>query len=173
MRTATSFYAAVVLFLSFSASLGHAGTTQTVNSSCENAIAKATFLAAQRKRVAVRPYPTAPVLNLESNRNYAKTVLLPLGEVWSHKKFGELAFDVTGETTCSVTSNGHPADVILSDLVKTFGHATVRGLSATPARPSTTTATADIRAKTNNDCAAYESGVGAHSALDCHGNPKR
>jgi hypothetical protein len=94
-------------------------------------------LAAHRKRASLRPYPTAPVLNIESNRNFAKDYLLPLGEVWSHRKFGELGFMASGDSSCSVRSNGHPADVVLSDLVTAFGHSTV-GMSTAPAGLSTT-----------------------------------
>ena len=150
---------AVALFLLASASLMHAGNTRTVNASCEKAIAKATFLAAQRKRAAIRPYPNAPALNIESNRNFAKQVLLPLGEVWSHKKNGELAFDGT-EDTCAVTSNGHPADVILSDLVKALGRPTVAGLMPSTAAAATSK---------GGDCAGYET----NSSIDCHGMPRR
>ena len=153
---------AVALFLLASASLMHAGNTRTVNASCEKAIAKATFLAAQRKRAAIRPYPNAPALNIESNRNFAKQVLLPLGEVWSHKKNGELAFDGT-EDTCAVTSNGHPADVILTDLVKALGHPTVAGLSA-PAGLNTAAAKSK-----GGDCGGYDTS----SSIDCHGMPRR
>jgi hypothetical protein len=117
----------VVLFLLPSASLLYAGSTQIVNAPCEKAIAQTTVLAAHRKRASLRPYPTAPVLNIESNRNFAKVYFF--GSVWSHKKYGELAFDATGEASCSVTSNGHPADVLLSDLVKAFGHPTVASLN--------------------------------------------
>jgi hypothetical protein len=95
-----------------------------LSASCEDAIAQATFLAAQRKRASVRPYPTAPALNIESNRNYTKQILLPFGQVWSHRKFGELGFTTTGDG-CSVTSNGHPADVVLDDLGRKFDHSTV------------------------------------------------
>jgi hypothetical protein len=120
----------VVLFLLLSASLLYAGSTQIVNAPCEKAIAQATVLAAHRKRASLRPYPTAPVLNIESNRNFAKVYFG--GSVWSHKKYGELAFDATGDDSCSVTSNGHPADVLLSDLLKAFGHPIVASLSTIP-----------------------------------------
>jgi PDZ domain len=120
----------IVLFLLPSAPFMYGKSTQTVNASCEDAMAQATVLAAHRKRASLRPYPTAPALNVESNRNFAKVYFF--GSVWSHKKYGELAFDATGDASCSVTSNGHPADVLLSDLLKAYGHSTVEGLSTTP-----------------------------------------
>jgi hypothetical protein len=94
-----------------------AGGTQVINATCENAIAKAEVLAAQRKWWPDRPDPKAPVLNIRTHGNFAKQVLLPLGKVWSHEKVGELAFEDQGKS-CRVTSNGHPADVVLSDLSK-------------------------------------------------------
>jgi hypothetical protein len=120
----------LVLFLLLSASLMYAKSSQMVSAPCEKAIAQATVLAAHRKRSSLRPYPTAPVLNIESNRNFAKVYFF--GTVWSHKKYGELAFDATGDASCSVISNGHPADVVLSDLVKVYGHPTLAGLGSTP-----------------------------------------
>jgi hypothetical protein len=104
------------------------------------------------KRASVRPYPTAPVLNIESNGNFAKVYFI--GSLWSHKKYGELAFDATGDNACSVTSNGHPADVLLSDLVQAFGHPAVANLSTIPiatelpakGQPSSTSPTAEVKA---------------------------
>ena len=62
------------------------------------------------------------VLNIGTHRNFAKQLLLPLGVVWSHEKYGELAFeDVTDG--CKVFSNGHPADVVNDDLDHSFAHA--------------------------------------------------
>jgi hypothetical protein len=113
----------LVLIIVSTMSLMYAKSTQIVSAPCENAIAQATVLAAHRKRSSLRPYPTAPVLNIESNRNFAKVYFF--GTVWSHKKYGELAFDATRDDSCSVTSNGHPADVVLSDLVKIYGHSTL------------------------------------------------
>jgi hypothetical protein len=117
----------LVLFIISTVSLMNAKSTEIVSASCENAIAQATVLAAHRKRSSLRPYPTAPVLNIESNRNFAKAYFF--GTVFSHKKFGELAFDATRDDSCSVASNGHPADVVLSDLVKIYGHPTSAGLN--------------------------------------------
>ena len=94
-----------------------AGDVRTINAPCENAIVKAEVLAAQRKWWPDRPDPKAPVLNVRTHGNFAKQVLLPLGSVWSHEKTGELAFEER-EQSCLVTSNGHPADVVLSDLAK-------------------------------------------------------
>ena len=96
---------------------GIAGDMRTINASCENAIVKAELLAAQRKWWPDRPDPKAPVLNVRTHGNFAKQVLLPLGSVWSHEKTGELTFEER-EQSCVVTSNGHPADVVLSDLAK-------------------------------------------------------
>src|SRR5581483_8686138 len=96
-----------------------AGSTQTVNAPCDKAITKAMVIAAHRKWASLRPDPQAPVLNIETHANFGKDVLLPLGAVWSHPKGGELVFDDQG-SSCEVSSNGHPADVVLSDLVKTF-----------------------------------------------------
>jgi hypothetical protein len=94
-----------------------AGDVRTINATCEAAILKAEVLAAQRKWWPDRPDPRAPVLNIRTHSNFAKQVLLPLGKVWSHEKVGELAFDER-EKSCRVTSNGRPADVVLSDLSK-------------------------------------------------------
>jgi len=94
-----------------------AGGTRVINTTCENAITKTEVLAAQHKWWPDRPDPKAPVLNIRTHANFAKQVLLPLGRVWSHEKIGELAFEER-EKSCRVTSNGHPADVVLSDLSK-------------------------------------------------------
>ena len=102
-----------------------AGDVRTINASCENAIVKAEVLSAQRKWWPERPDPKAPVLNVRTHGNFAKQVLLPLGKVWSHEKVGELAFEERDQA-CVVTSNGHPADVVLSDLAKAEFPASVR-----------------------------------------------
>ena len=94
-----------------------AGGTQTINATCETAITKAEVLAAQRKWWPDRLDPKAPVLNIRTHSNFAKQALLPLGKVWSHEKVGELSFEEL-DKSCRVTSNGHPADVVLSDLSK-------------------------------------------------------
>jgi len=94
-----------------------AGDVRTINATCEKAITKAEVLAAERKWWPDRPDPKAPVLNVRTHANFAKQALLPLGSVWSHEKVGELAFQELDQS-CRVTSNGHPADVVLSDLVK-------------------------------------------------------
>jgi len=94
-----------------------AGRTQIINASCEDAITEAEVLAAQRKWWPDRPDPKAPVLNIRTHGNFAKQALLPLGRIWSHEKVGELAFEER-EKSCRVNSNGHPADVVLSDLSK-------------------------------------------------------
>jgi hypothetical protein len=92
-----------------------AGDVRTINASCENAIVKSEILAAKRKWWPDRPDPKAPVLNVRTHANFAKEVVL--GKLWSHEKVGELAFEDQGQS-CQVTSNGHPADVVLSDLAK-------------------------------------------------------
>jgi hypothetical protein len=96
-----------------------AGDVRTINAPCENAIVKAEVLAAQRKWWPDRPDPKAPVLSVRTHANFAKNYLVPLGLgiVWSHEKVGEMAFEDLGQS-CRVTSNGHPADVVLSDLAK-------------------------------------------------------
>jgi hypothetical protein len=110
-------YALRLSFIVLAAIPALAGGTQVVNTTCENAIIKAEVLAAQRKWWPDRPDPKAPVLNIRTHGNFAKQALLPLGKVWSHEKVGELAFEER-EKSCRVTSNGHPADVVLSDLSK-------------------------------------------------------
>ena len=88
------------------------------------------------------------MLNIETHANFGKDVLLPLGAVWSHPKGGELVFDDQG-SSCEVSSNGHPADVVLSDLVKVFSNRVVNmkengnktahrqnGITAAPADPN-------------------------------------
>ena len=92
-----------------------AGDVLTINASCKNALVKAEILAAKRKWWPDRPDPKAPVLNVRTHANFAKEVVL--GKVWSHEKVGELAFEDQGQS-CQVTSNAHPADVVLSDLAK-------------------------------------------------------
>jgi hypothetical protein len=94
-----------------------AGDVRTINATCENAITKAEVLAAERKWWPDRPDPKAPVLSIRTHGNFAKQVLLPFGSVWSHEKVGELAFEERNQS-CRVTSKGHPADVVLSDLAK-------------------------------------------------------
>jgi hypothetical protein len=96
-----------------------AGDVRTINASCENAIVKAEVLAAQRKWWPDRPDPKAPALSVRTHANFAKNYLVPLGLgiVWSHEKVGEMAFEDLGQS-CRVISNGHPADVVLSDLAK-------------------------------------------------------
>jgi hypothetical protein len=96
-----------------------AGDVRTINANCEQAIVKAEVLAAKRKWWPDRPDPKAPVLSIRTHSNFAKGYLVPLGLgiVWSHEKVGELAFEDQGES-CRVTSNGHPADVVVSDLAK-------------------------------------------------------
>ena len=42
-----------------------------------------------------------------------------MGGIISHEKMGELVFSEQGNR-CLVVSNGHPADVVLSDLAKVF-----------------------------------------------------
>lgn len=94
-----------------------AGDMRIINATCEDAITKSEVLAARRKWWPERPDPKAPVVNIRTHSNFAKNVLLPLGSLWSHEKVGELLFEERKES-CQVVSNGHPADVILSDLGK-------------------------------------------------------
>jgi hypothetical protein len=104
-----------------------AGDVRTINASCENAIVKAEILAAKRKWWPDRPDPKAPVLNVRTHANFAKEVVL--GKLWSHEKVGELAFEDQGQS-CQVTSNGRPADVVLTDLTKAEFPASARPTEA-------------------------------------------
>jgi hypothetical protein len=107
-----------LLFLTALSAL--AGDVRTINASCENALTKAEILSAERKWWPDRPDPKAPVLSVRTHRNFAKNYLVwpfALGVVWSHEKVGELAFEDEGQS-CKVTSNGHPADIVLSDLAR-------------------------------------------------------
>lgn len=120
-----------------------AGDMRTINATCENAITKAEVLAAQRKWWPDRPDPKAPVLNIRTHGNFAKQVLLPLGSVWSHEKVGELAFEERNQS-CRVTSSGHPADVVLTDLAKAEFSASER---APEPAPTVGPASVDSKAK--------------------------
>ncbi len=127
----------------------YAGDAKSVGLDCEKAIAKAEIMAAHRKWWSERPDPKSPVLNIRTHPNFAKDFLLPLGPVFSHEKVGELTFeDQNGE--CLVESNGHPADVVLDDLVKN---------GATNRSGKTEAAAA---CENDND----------RSILDCHGHIK-
>ena len=92
-----------------------AGSTKTVNLPCDKAVTQAQVFAAKRKWYSNRSDPTAPTLDISTSQNFAKAVLL--GSVFSHPKHGSLIFE-DADTGCKVTSNGHPADVVLSDLTK-------------------------------------------------------
>jgi hypothetical protein len=105
----------VIIFTLLLALPAFAGSTHVINATCEAAITKAEVLAAQRKWWPDRPDPKAPVLNVRTHSNFAKQLLL--GNIWSHEKVGELTFEEIDQS-CRVTSNGHPADVVLSDLAK-------------------------------------------------------
>ena len=96
-----------------------AAGTHTVNTNCEAALTRAEVFAAQRKWWPDRADPKAPVLSIRTHANFAKNYLVPfgLGVVWSHEKVGELAFEER-PGVCVISSNGHPADVVLSDLAK-------------------------------------------------------
>jgi hypothetical protein len=130
----------------------YAGDSRTLKLECDKAVVKAEVLTAHRKWWADRPDPNAPVLNIRTHANFAKNVLLPLGAVISHEKVGALTFeDQNGE--CLVESNGHPADVVLSDLAKATANS--RSLSES--------------AKRKSDC---DSDNPLYS-VDCHGNLKQ
>jgi hypothetical protein len=107
-----------LLFLTALSAL--AGDVRIINASCENALNQAEVLAAQRKWWPDRPDPKAPVLSIRTHANFAKNYLVPLGLGigWSHEKVGELAFEEQGQQSCKVTSNGHPADIVLTELAK-------------------------------------------------------
>lgn len=114
---------------------------------CDKAIVKAEVLTAHRKWWADRPDPNAPVLNIRTHANFAKKC----ASSW-HEKVGELTFeDQNGE--CLVESNGHPADIVLSDLAR---------------------ATANSRSWSENakSKSARDSDNPLYS-VDCHGNLKQ
>jgi hypothetical protein len=117
----------IAVLLSLCAPL-FATDTRTLSVPCEKALNKAMLLAAYRKWSPMRPSPNAMVLNIGTHRNFAKT-LLPLGSVWSHSKFGELAFDDVA-VGCKVFSNGHPADVVNDDLDRSFSHAVAKNMDS-------------------------------------------
>jgi hypothetical protein len=77
---------------------------------------------------------------VRTHGNFVKQVVL--GKVWSHEKVGELAFEER-DRSCVVTSNGHPADVVLSGLAKAEFPA-----SARPAEATERTQTPDKRERT-------------------------
>jgi hypothetical protein len=139
------------LMLSCLCASAYAGDSRTVKVKCEKAIVEAEVLTAHRKWWAERPDPNAPVLNIRTHANFAKNVL-PLGALISHEKVGELTFeDQNGE--CLVESNGHPADVVLSDLVK----------AAANSRSSSESAKS--KSACDSDNPLY--------SVDCHGNLKQ
>lgn len=147
MRVAQLTSSIVVLFC-ISA---YAGDSKSVGMDCEKAITKAEIMAAHRKWWPERPDPKGPVLNIRTHANYAKDFLLPLGPVFSHEKVGELTFEEqNGE--CLVESNGHPADVVLDDLVKN----------------SVSSRTVKAKGKTLDACETDND----RSMLDCHGRVK-
>jgi len=112
----TGFISLIVASLTFCIS-AYAGDAKSVGLDCEKAIAKAEIMAAHRKWWSERPDPKSPVLNIRTHANFAKDLLLPMGAVFSHEKVGALTFeDQNGE--CLLESTGHPADVVLDDLVK-------------------------------------------------------
>ncbi len=132
------------LFLALSVS-AYAGDSKTVNAACETAMTKAMALAAHRKWWPDRPDPKANVLNIRTHANFVKNtlpsvtvpVIGPLvGLSLSHEKVGELLFQEQGGS-CLVTSNGHPADVVLSDLEKAFAGTSAPSPSLPPKPEST------------------------------------
>jgi hypothetical protein len=81
-----------------------------------------------------------------------------VGGIWSHEKVGEMMFEEQSGS-CLVVSNGHPADVVLSDLGKAFEehHSTAAENSKDK----------KLR-KVAQDCVDD-----LHSLLDCHGHYKQ
>ncbi len=137
----------------FLCTCAHAGDSRTLKSQCDKLIVKAEVLTAHHKWWAERPDPNAPVLNIRTHANFAKDFLLPLGAVFSHEKVGALTFeDQNGE--CLVESNGHPADVVLSDLNKVS---------------STASTSESAKAKSLGGCASDN----PLYSIDCHGNLKQ
>ena len=101
----------------------YAKETRIVNMPCNQAINDVISLAAFHKWSSVRPAPDAMALNISTHANYAKQLIpTPIGGLWSHEKFGEVWFEAQGKN-CVVNSNGHPADVVVTDI----GHA--RGIA--------------------------------------------
>lgn len=106
------------LFLTLSVS-AYAGDAKTVNAPCETAITKTEVLAARRKWWPERPDPKATVLNIRTHWNFSKDLVPVFGAVLPHEKIGEVVFEEQSDS-CLVVSNGHPADVVLSNLAKAF-----------------------------------------------------
>lgn len=114
MKTSVVFLLA--LFLS---SVCVAKEKTTVAGDCESAIKTAEVSAANHKWSSSRPDPTAFVLNISTSANFTKSVVL--GAAFSHSKSGELTFteNTDGKNkTCTIQSNGHPADVIAKEFSK-------------------------------------------------------
>jgi hypothetical protein len=146
----------LVALLAASAVSAHAGDAKTLSTSCENAITKAEVLAAHRKWWPDRPDPKATVLNIRTHWNFSKDLVPVLGGIISHEKVGELVFQEQSGS-CLVVSNGHPADVVLSDLAKAFGE------------PSSSTAeNSKDKKQVAQDCVDNP-----YSLLDCHGHYKQ
>lgn len=133
-----------------------------LNVSCTEAISQAELQAANRKWTPMRPDPNAPVLNISTSANFAKDVIL--GPMFSHPKTGELTFDSSaGPNVCEISSNGHPADVVLKDLKNKFETAepVQPGMPAAsaqasqpPALPRADASKAPLQAMTNADVLA-------------------
>jgi hypothetical protein len=96
------------------------------------------------------------VLNIRTHWNFSKDLVPFFGGIISHEKVGELVFEEQ-DGSCLVVSNGHPADVVLSNLDKTFEqpHPATAGNSKGK-KPTATT-----------DCVDNP-----YTLLDCHGNYK-
>jgi len=135
--------------------LAYAGDAKTLNTSCETAITKAEVIAAHRKWWPERPDPKAMVLNIRTHWNFSKDLVPIFGGIISHEKVGELVFDEQGDS-CLVVSNGHPADVVLSNLGKTFEQHLATAENSKGKKPTATT-----------DCIDNP-----YTLLDCHGNYK-
>jgi|SRR5208337_2926328 len=88
---------------------------KAVNVTCEQAIRQAQVAAAKRKWFAMRPDPTAPTLNVSTHPNFSKNLVPYAGVFLSHTKNGTLVFE-DADSGCAISSNGHPADVVLGDV---------------------------------------------------------
>lgn len=131
-----------------------------LNVPCSKAIAEAELLAANRNWASLRPDPSAWVLNITTSASFTKTVLL--GSLFSHPKAGEITFDNSiNAAVCEVTSNGHPADVVLKDLKKKFEDNSVAdGSAQNPTMPPPEMASGD------NQSRAEDANKTAHTMTD-------
>lgn len=89
----------------------------TVKGNCEDVLTRSETLAAEYKWSSNRPDPKAMVLSISTSANFAKATFIPGGALFSHPKIGTLTFTQDGDS-CSIESNGHPADVVAKQLGK-------------------------------------------------------